>query len=119
MIFLNQLGDEMGGLIFGDNGGNGHFGSFTWDASQTRVIADVSGCCQSPGGACFAGRKLWIAGSYGDSLGSIDPQSWNVESLFKGRLRDDSATQSYASMAGPHLFRLCPSILMKMFWLLT
>ena len=31
MIFFNHLGDEMGGLVFGDNGGNGHFGSFTWD----------------------------------------------------------------------------------------
>ncbi len=31
IIFFNHLGDEMAGLIFGDNGGNGHFGSFTWD----------------------------------------------------------------------------------------
>jgi len=31
MIFFNHLGDEMGGLIFGENGGNGHFGSLTWD----------------------------------------------------------------------------------------
>ena len=31
MIFFNHLGDEMGGLIFGDNGGSGHFGSLTWD----------------------------------------------------------------------------------------
>lgn len=31
IIFFNHLGDEMGGLIYGDNGGKGHFGSFTWD----------------------------------------------------------------------------------------
>jgi hypothetical protein len=31
MIFFNHLGDEMGGLIFGDNGGNGHFSSLTFD----------------------------------------------------------------------------------------
>jgi hypothetical protein len=31
MIFFNHLGDEMGGLIFGDNGGKGHFGSLTFD----------------------------------------------------------------------------------------
>jgi len=31
MIFFNHLGDEMGGLVFGENGGNGHFGSLTWD----------------------------------------------------------------------------------------
>lgn len=31
LIFFNHLGDEMGGLLFGDNGGKGHFGSFTFD----------------------------------------------------------------------------------------
>ena len=31
IIFFNQIGDEMGGLIYGDNGDNGHFGSLTWD----------------------------------------------------------------------------------------
>src|SRR2546423_4359766 len=31
IIFFNHLGDDMGGLIFGDNGGKGHFGSFTFD----------------------------------------------------------------------------------------
>jgi hypothetical protein len=31
MIFFNHLGDEMGGLIYGENGGDGHFGSITWD----------------------------------------------------------------------------------------
>ena len=31
IIFFNHLGDEMGGLIYGDNGAKGHFGSFTWD----------------------------------------------------------------------------------------
>lgn len=31
MIFFNHLGDEMGGLIFGENGGDGHFGSLTFD----------------------------------------------------------------------------------------
>ena len=31
MIFFNQHGDEMGGMVFGANGETGHFGSFTWD----------------------------------------------------------------------------------------
>jgi hypothetical protein len=31
IIFFNQLGDEMGGIVFGENGGNGHFGSLTFD----------------------------------------------------------------------------------------
>jgi hypothetical protein len=31
IIFFDQLGDEMGGLIYGENGGKGHFGSLTFD----------------------------------------------------------------------------------------
>ncbi len=31
LIFFNQKGDEMGGLIYGENGPDGHFGSLTWD----------------------------------------------------------------------------------------
>lgn len=31
MIFFNHLGDEMGGLVMGENGGDGHFGSLTFD----------------------------------------------------------------------------------------
>lgn len=31
IIFFNHLGDEMGGMIYGENGARGHFGSFTWD----------------------------------------------------------------------------------------
>lgn len=34
IIFFNHLGDEMGGLIIGENGGKGHFGSFTFDKVQ-------------------------------------------------------------------------------------
>lgn len=31
IIFFNHLGDEMGGLAFGDNGGKGHFGMLAFD----------------------------------------------------------------------------------------
>ncbi|MBX7172704.1 MAG: hypothetical protein K1X72_17170 [Pyrinomonadaceae bacterium] len=34
IIFFNDLGDEMGGLVIGNNGGKGHFGSFTFDKVQ-------------------------------------------------------------------------------------
>lgn len=34
MIFFNQLGDEMGGLIFGENGKTSHFGMFTFDKAR-------------------------------------------------------------------------------------
>jgi hypothetical protein len=84
--------------------------SLGWEASEAegrqRAIREVAGAFQSPGGICFAGGKLWVAGSYGESFGSIDAQSWKVERLFKGKLRDDPASQSYPSMAcdGSHLW---------------
>lgn len=34
IIFFNDQGDEMGGLVVGNNGGKGHFGSFTFDKVQ-------------------------------------------------------------------------------------
>src|SRR5437868_14958138 len=34
MIFFNHRGDEAGGLIFDENGGNGHFLSLTFDKSR-------------------------------------------------------------------------------------
>lgn len=34
IIFFNDLGDEMGGLVIGNNGGKGHFGSLTFDKVQ-------------------------------------------------------------------------------------
>ena len=34
IIFFNDQGDEMGGLVIGNNGGKGHFGSFTFDKVQ-------------------------------------------------------------------------------------
>jgi hypothetical protein len=70
------------------------------DSEEHRnAIRKVSGSFESPGGICFVNGKLWVGGSYGDSFGSIDVQNWEVEHLFKGKQRDDSASQSYAAMA--------------------
>lgn len=66
---------------------------------QHKAIREVAGAFQSPGGICFVNGNLWVAGSYGGSFGSIDTGSWKIERLFKGRQRDDPASQSYASMA--------------------
>lgn len=84
--------------------------SLGWEVSREearhKVIAEVAGAFQSPGGICFAGGKLWVAGAYGESFGSIDTQSWKVERLFKGARRDNTASQSYSSMTfdGSHLW---------------
>lgn len=77
------------------------------EESHHKAIREVSGGFESPGGICFAPNgRLWVGGSYGESFGSIDTRSWKVERLFKGKQRDDPASQSYSSMAfdGTHLW---------------
>lgn len=58
MIFFNHLGDEMGGLIFGENGGDGHFGSLTFDKvrnDQTIGFRHLEG----NDGAYETGLQMW------------------------------------------------------------
>jgi len=58
MIFFDQTGDEMGGLIFGDNGGRGHFGMFTFD----KVLNDQAMAFQyleSDNGSYESGLRMW------------------------------------------------------------
>lgn len=76
------------------------------ESKQHAAIRRVSGAFESPGALCFIDAKLWIAGAYGDSFGSIDTRHWTVERLFKGKQRQDWASQSYSSMAydGTHLW---------------
>jgi hypothetical protein len=64
-----------------------------------KVISTVAGAFESPGGVCFAKDQIWITGSYGESFGSIDPKTWKVTRLFKGKQREDMASQSYSSVA--------------------
>ena len=58
ILFFNQLGDEMGGIMYGENGKDGHFGTFTWDkvrSDQTmgyRYIEDSEGNYES-------GIQMW------------------------------------------------------------
>lgn len=75
-----------------------------WEPSRGRerheAIADVSGAFRSPGGACFAGGRLWVGGSYGDSLGYVETRDWKVGRVFRGRQQSaDKASQSYAGLA--------------------
>ena len=88
--------------------GHGSYATFNpvalkWQVADSeehvRAIREVAGAFQSPGGVCFVDDKLWISDSYGESFGSIDLREGKVERLFKGKLREDRASQSYASMA--------------------
>jgi len=58
MIFFNHLGDEMGGFVFDENGGDGHFGSLTFDkvrGDQTIGFRYM----ESDNGAYTTGLELW------------------------------------------------------------
>ena len=58
MIFFNHLGDEMGGMIFGENGRIGHFGSLTFDkvrGDQTIGFRHLEG----DNGAYSTGLEMW------------------------------------------------------------
>jgi hypothetical protein len=58
MIFFNHLGDEMGGLVMGENGGGGHFGSLTFDkvrGDQTIGFRHL----ESDNGTYSAGLIIW------------------------------------------------------------
>jgi hypothetical protein len=72
------------------------------ESEHYQVISNVAGNFQSPSGICFDKGMLWITGSYGESFGAIDRQTWKVQRLFKGYLkprRDKEASQSYSSIA--------------------
>jgi len=58
IIFFNHRGDEMGGLVYGDNGGQGHFGSLTFDKvknDQTIGFRHLEG----DNGAYEVGLTVW------------------------------------------------------------
>lgn len=58
ILFFNHLGDEIGGLAFGDNGENGHWGSLTFDkvrGDQTIGFRHIEG----ENGAYSAALEMW------------------------------------------------------------
>jgi hypothetical protein len=80
-------------------------GTLKWtaetDLKHTTLISTAAGAFGSPGGVCFAKGKVWIAGAYGESFGSIDRETWKIESIFRGKQRQDpkNASQTYSSIA--------------------
>ncbi len=58
MLFFNQKGDEMGGLIFGENGENSHWGGLTFDkfgGDQTMGFRYL----ESDNGNYSSGLQMW------------------------------------------------------------
>lgn len=112
MIFFNHLGDEMGGFIFGDNGGNGHFGSLTFDKVRNDQAIGFR-YLESDNGTYQTGLEIWQQPNVpSDALAPkweairkmtdeaarkaaiqamIDRDEATVQRLFLGKRRDNSA----------------------------
>jgi hypothetical protein len=58
MIFFNHLGDEMGGFLFGDNGGRGHSGSLTFDKVRNDQTIGFRHL-ESDNGTYQTGLEMW------------------------------------------------------------
>lgn len=127
MIFFDQTGDEMGGLIFGDNGGRGHFGSFTFD----KVLNDqVMGFryLESDNGAYMSGLQMWqqpnipgeemrtkseAANKIADETkrkaaiqALVDSGQVTVNRMFLGKQRDNSITLTMNDAKGRTRIRI-------------
>jgi len=96
MIFFNHIGDEMGGLVFGENGENGHFGSLTWDkfkGDQTIGFRHLEGS----NGKYSSGLSIWQQPEVtGDIIAEkIDSISTNIKNaalrkVAYQKMRDDN-----------------------------
>lgn len=92
MIFFNHVGDEMGGFIFGDNGGKGHFGQLTFD----KVGGDQSigfRYLESDNGTYETGIQIWQQPSFQGRL-------------FVGKQRDNSAVLLMSDVEGRPRIRM-------------
>lgn len=87
----------------------GHYATFNpkteeWkysdDEKHHHAIRQISQPFSSASGIVFAGKTLWLGGSYGESFGSIDTETWQIEKRFVQKVSPDlSGTQSYSSLA--------------------
>jgi hypothetical protein len=127
MIFFNHLGDEMGGLIYGDNGGDGHFGSLTWDkvrGDQTIGFRHL----ESHGGSYQTGLEMWqqpdipsdvMMEQYNAAMALPDPAQRTTavqalaarnelpaQRLFLGKSRDNSTRLVMYDMRGRPRLRM-------------
>ena len=127
MIFFNHLGDEMGGLIFGDNGGKGHFGSLTFDKVRNDQTMGFR-YLESDNGTYQSGIELWqqpnipsdvmmekyeAANRLSDEAARkaaiqkmIDNNELTTNRLFLGKRRDNSAMLLMSDIKGKPRIRL-------------
>ena len=127
MIFFDQTGDEMGGFIFGENGGKGHFGSLTFD----KVLNDQAigfRYLESDNGTFESGLEMWqppnipndvmfakyeAANKIADETkrktaiqALIDANELRTNRLFLGKRRDNSTILFMSDIKGRPRIRL-------------
>lgn len=127
MLFFNQLGDEMGGLVFDENSEDGHFGSLTFDKvrnDQTIGFRHLEG----DNGAYEAGLQVWqqpnlpsdiVTEKFEAAMALTDEtekqaaiQSMRengeltTQRLFLGKYRDNSVLLLLSDLAGNPRLRL-------------
>lgn len=127
LIFFNHLGDEMGGLIYGENGDVGHFGMLTFDkvrGDQTIGFRHM----ESDNGRYVTGLSMWqqpnipsdiLQEKYREVEEIADStarrQAWRdlrdagettTERLFLGKWRNDMAVLELSDPKGRPRLRL-------------
>ncbi len=127
IIFFNHFGDEMGGLVFGENGKVGHFASLTFDKvhnDQTIGFRHLEG----DNGAYAAGLIVWqqpnlpsdVVGARYQAATSLpdkaardsavqvmrDAGELTTQRLFLGKQRDDATVLLMADKAGKTRVRI-------------
>jgi hypothetical protein len=127
LLFFDQAGDEMGGLVFGDNGGRGHFGSLTFD----RVLGDQTigiRHLESDAGPYSSGLSMWhqprlslaelatrverlrampgAAERDAEINALLEAGEWTARRVFLGKGRDDVAALELADGLGRPRLRL-------------
>jgi len=127
MIFFNQLGDEMGGLIFGDNGGNGHFGSLTFDKIRNDQTIGFRHL-ESDDGTYESGLEMWQQPNIASNImlakyeaaikiadetkrqaaikALIDNNELTTDRLFLGKRRDNSMMMLMSDIKGKPRIRM-------------
>ncbi len=127
MIFFNHLGDEMGGFVFGDNGGNGHFGSLTFDKVRNDQTMGFR-YLESDNGTYQSGLEMWqqpnipsdvMLAKYKDAnkitdetkrkaaiQAMIDNNELTTNRLFLGKRRDNSTMLVMSDIKGKPRIRM-------------
>ena len=121
MLFFNHIGDEMGGLVFGENGENAHWGGLTFDkfgGDQTIGFRYL----ESSNGSYSSGLQMWqqpnipgeVMNAKIDSVREIEDKEQRIaawqklrekgelttDRLFLGKNRDDYTVLIMQDMTG-------------------